>query len=398
METKLFGPQMLVNPYPIYQQLRVAHPVFYANELGAWIVTSYDAVNSALRNPQFSSDRYPRVRKRLAERGIENLVDDRVRSMLHMDPPDHTRLRALVSKAFTPGIVQSMEAHIQSVVDQLLGSVRGLSHMDVIEHLAYPLPVIVIAEMLGVPVQDRDRFRTWSNEMSILASGNVAVLPEPVLRRAAAARQELTDYFRSIIARRGYEGAENLLSALVRAEEEGGRLTEDELYSTVVLLLVAGNETTTNLIGNGVLALLRHPDQMRRVWEDPGFVGSAVEEMLRYDGPVQLTTRLAKTDLELYGSHIKQGDFVYLFLGAANRDPAQFPEPDSFDVTRTDNKHIAFGAGPHFCLGAPLARLEAQIAIRALRNHCPNLKLSVDEVEYRNNFNLRGLKSLPVSF
>jgi cytochrome P450 len=260
--------------------------------------------------------------------------------------------------------------------------------------------VIVIAEMLGVPVQDRDRFRTWSNETSVLASGNVAVLPEAILRRAAAARQELGDYFRSIIARREHEGAENLLSALVRAEEEGGRLTEDELYSTVVLLLVAGNETTTNLIGNGVLALLRNPDQMRRVWEDlsPGLVGSAVEEMLRYDGPVQLTTRLAKTDLELYGSHIKQGDFVYLFLGAANRDPAQFPEPDRFDVTRTDNKHIAFGAGHHFCLGAPLARLEAQIAIRALRNYCPNLKLSVDEVEFRNNFNLRGLKSLPVSF
>ena len=395
---KLFGPDMLADPYPVYHRLRAAHPVFRVDELDAWVVTSYEAVNAALRNPQFSSDRFPRVKKRLAARGLDGLIDDRTRSMIHMDPPDHTRLRGLVNKAFTPRVVEAMEPRIQSLVEELLDTVQGRGRMDVIGDLAYPLPVMVIADMLGVPAADHGRFKRWSDEMSIIVSGDLAALSEPVLRRVMAARGELAEYFRSVAARRRHEPADDLLSALVRAEEEGGRLTEDELYSTVVLLLVAGNETTTNLIGNGLLALLRHPDQLRRVWDDPALVGPAVEEMLRYDGPVQLTTRLAKVDLEVHGTKIKQGEWVFLLLGAANRDPAQFHEPDRLDVTRTDNKHIAFGAGAHFCLGAPLARLEAQVALRTLRRCCPNLRLSGENPEYRNNFNLRGLKALPVVF
>jgi len=270
--------------------------------------------------------------------------------------------------------------------------------MEVISDLAYPLPVMVIAEMLGIPPEDRDRFKKWSDDMSMLLGGDPAALPEEVVRGAIASREELVDYFRTIAAKRREQPGNDLFSALLQAEEEGGRLTEDELYSTVVLLLVAGNETTTNLIGNGLLALLRAPDQLQRVWEDPMLVPATVEEMLRYDGPVQLTTRLAKIDMEIHGTTIKQGEWLYLVIGAANRDPAQFPDPDRFDVSRVDNKHVAFGAGAHFCLGAPLARLEAQVTLRTLRRRCPNLRLEAEKPVFRSNFNLRGLKDLPVAF
>jgi cytochrome P450 len=256
----------------------------------------------------------------------------------------------------------------------------------------------VIAELLGISQKDRDLFKRWSDELSVALNGNFGSLTEPVLHRILAAREELVDYFKAIVARRRREPGTDLLSALVRAEEAGGRLGEDELYSTVVLLLVAGSETTTNLIGNGLLALLRHPDQMQRLWKDPALVQSAVEEMLRYDSPVQLTTRMAKVDLELHRTRIGQGEWLYLMIGAANRDPAQFPDPDQFNVARTDNKHIAFGAGGHFCLGAPLARLEAQVVFRTLRRRYPNLKLTEEKPEYRDNFNLRGLKTLAVAF
>ena len=398
VELSLFGPEMLADPYPIYHRLRRAHPVSRVPALDAWIVTSYEAVNASLRNPQLSSDRFPRTRKRLAAKGLDTLIDDRMRSMIHMDPPDHTRLRGLVNKAFTPRAVEAMEGHIQHIVDDLLDAVQTQGRMDVIADLAYPLPVTVIAEMLGVPTEDRHRFKRWSDDLSSVLAGDVASLPEPLLRRAMESRQELVDYFRAIAAHRRNEPGSDLLSALLRAEEESGRLTEDELYSTVVLLLVAGNETTTNLIGNGLLALLHHPDQLRRVWNDPALIPTTIEEMVRYDSPVQFTTRLARVDLEIHGTKIRKGEWLYLVLGAANRDPAQFPEPDRFDVGREDNKHIAFGAGAHFCLGAPLARLEARVILRTLRQRCPKLRLGAESPAYRNNFNLRGLQALNVDF
>ena len=395
---QLFGPEMLADPYPFYRRLRETHPVFRSGELDAWIVTSYEAVNGALRNPQFSSDRFPRLRQRLASKGLDSLAQDRVRSMIHMDPPDHTRLRSLVNKAFTPKTVESMASHVQDIVNDLLDAVKSYGRMNVIEDFAYPLPVTVIAEMLGVPAADRARFKHWSDEVSVVLGGDVAALSETLLRRATTAREELADYFREIVRQRRTNPGTDLISALTQAEVEGGKLSEDELYSTVVLLLVAGNETTTNLIGNGMLALMRHPDEMEKVWDSPSLVPAAVEEMLRFDSPVQLTTRMARTDLEIQGTKIPKGDWLYLVIGAANRDPSQFSAPDRFDVSRTDNKHIAFGAGAHFCLGAPLARLEAQIAVRALREHFPELRLGKEPIEYRNNFNLRGLKSLSVDF
>ncbi len=397
--SKLFGPEMVPDPYPVYHRLRAAHPVFWVTHLDAWVVTSYEAVSAGLRNPQLSSDRFGRIKQRLAAKGLDVLVDERVVSMLHKDPPDHSRLRGLVNKAFTPRAVEAMEGHIQGIVDGLLDAVKSRGGMDVIEDLAYPLPVTVIAEMLGVPTEDRDRFKKWSDEISVVLGGDVTVLPEAVLRRVLEARNELADYFRVVVAQRREKPGLDLLTALVQAEEDGGRLTEDELYSTAILLLIAGNETTTNLIGNGLLALLRHPDQMRRVWDDASLVPSAVEEILRYDSPVQLTSRLAKVDLEMHGTKISRGQWVYLLLAAANRDPAQFSDPDRFDVGRAENKHIAFGAGPHFCMGAPLARLEAQVVLHTLRRRFPaGLRLGTENPEYRNNFNLRGLKSLSVVF
>lgn len=395
----LFGPEMLADPYPIYHRLRAATPVAWIQQLDAWVVTSYEAVSSAFRNPNLSSERFRRVRQRLAARGFDVLLDERAKSMNFMDHPDHTRLRGLVSKAFTPRVVNEMEGHIRSIIDRLLDRVAGRGRMDAIQDLAYPLPVTVIAEMLGIPTEDLDRFKRWSDEISAGLSGDVAALPDAVLRSVLEARNELAEYFRAAVVRRRQAPGRDLLTALVQAEDDGGKLTEDELLSTAVLLLVAGNETTTNLIGNGLLAFLRHLDQMRRVWDDPSLVPSAVEEMLRFEGPVQFATRLAKVDLDMNGVAIRQGQAVYLVLAAANRDPGQFPDPDRFDVGRTENRHVAFGAGPHFCLGAPLARLEAQLTLHALRQRFPNgLRLGAENPEFRNNFNLRGLTALEVIY
>ena len=394
---KLFGPDMLANPYPVYCRLREASPVCHVPELDAWVVTSYEAVSAGLRNPQLSSDRFPRVRQRLAAKGLDVLATDRVRSMIHMDPPDHTRLRGLVNKAFTPKTVGALEGHIEGIVGELLDAAPS-GRTDLIRQLAYPLPVIVIAEMLGVPAADREKFKHWSDEISIVLAGDLTAIPEATFRRAAAAREELAEYLSVCVADRRRNPSHDLLTTLVQAEEGGGKLTEDELYSTAVLLLIAGNETTTNLIGNGLLALLGSPDQFRLVWDDASRIPATVEEMLRYDGPVQLTSRIATADIDTPGGCIRKGSSVYLVLGAANRDPAQFPDPDRFDITRTDNKHLAFGAGPHFCLAAPLARLEAAVAVRTLRTRYPGLRLVSGIPEYWNNFNLRGLKALPVEY
>ena len=391
----LFGSEMLADPYTIYHRLREKHPVIRVPQIDAWVVTSYDAVATGLRSPMFSSDRYPRVRQRLAEKGLDHLATDRVRSLIHRDPPDHTRLRGLVNKAFTPKTVAALEGRIQTIVDELLDDVVG-GGMDIVQSLAYPLPVIVIAEMLGIPAEDRGRFKTWSDEISIVFGGDLAAIPEAMIRQAAKAREELVTYLVDAVSKRRATPRDDLLTAMIRAEEDGGRMSEDELYSTAVLLLIAGNETTTNLIGNGLYALLKHPDQHARVWADPSLIPNAIEEMLRYDSPVQLTSRLAKSNMEIEGTKIPAGDWVFFILGSANRDPAQFPDPDRFDLDRTNTKHVSFGAGSHFCLGAPLARLEALVAFRSLGKRFPKLQLDAEKPEYRNNFNLRGLKSLKV--
>jgi pimeloyl-[acyl-carrier protein] synthase len=386
-------PEFIADPYPIYHALRAEDPV-HLSPLGFWVLTRYEDVVATLRDPRFAKEAlaaFVAARFGVAMPGVGL-------SMLDRDPPDHTRLRGLVSKAFTPRVVEGLRPHIQEIVDDLLDRVEGAGAMDLIEDFAYPLPVIVICEMLGVPVADRERFKGWGLD---IARGLDAIwLPaeSEVARQSMASRHALTGYFRELIAERRAAPRADLLSALIAAEETGDRLSEEELLATCILLLVAGHETTVNLIGNGTLALLRHPAELRRLREDPGLVAGAVEELLRYDGPVQRTARIPSEDVVIGGRAIGKGELVMPFIGAADRDPAQFREPDRLDITRADNRHIAFGWGIHFCLGAPLARLEGQIAFQTLFPRLPKLALATDRPPYRQSLTLRGLSALPVSF
>jgi cytochrome P450 len=315
--------------------------------------------------------------------------------MLLMNPPDHTRLRTLVTKAFTPRVVESLRPRIQEVVDQLLVAVQEAGAMDVIADLAYPLPVIVIAGMLGVPAEDRESFKGWSRDLA--RTLDPIITPE-VLTAGDEATVAFIDYFRALVAKRRKDPQDDLLSGLIAAEEQGDRLSEDELLATAVLLFGAGHETTMNLIGNGLLALLRNPHQFEKLRDDPSLAPSAVEEFLRYDGPVQMTARTALEDVEINGRTIAKGQQAVILLGAANRDPAQFADPDRLDLTRRDNRTLAFSHGIHYCLGAPLARVEAQIAINTLLRRLPALRLQTEELEWRETVTLRGLKALPAVF
>ena len=387
-------PEFLADPYPMYHRLRAEDPVHHS-PLGFWVLTRYEDVVSVLRDPNFAKEAIAAfVAQRL---GVDATVGVGI-SMLDRDPPDHTRLRSLVSKAFTPRVVEGLRPRIQQIVDELLDRAEDHRSMDLIEEFAYPIPVIVICEMLGVPVEDHERFRGWSLDLARGLDATMLAPGSDVAQRAAAARRGLSDYFRELIAARRDSPRGDLLTALITAEEAGDKLSEHELLATCILLLVAGHETTVNLLGNGTLALLRHPDQLRLLRENPGMIGSAIEELLRYDGPVQRTARVPSAAAIIDGHKIEAGEMVMPFIGAADRDPAQFPDPDRLDLKRTDNRHIAFGWGIHFCLGAPLARLEGQIAINTMLRRFPKLALATDRPEYRQSLTLRGLKSLPVAF
>jgi len=387
-------PEFLADPYPTYHRLRIEDPV-HQSPLGFWVLTRYEDVVAALRDPRLAKEA---IAAFVAARFGVDVPPGIGLSMLDRDPPDHTRLRSLVSKAFTPRVVEGLRPHIQEIVDGLLARVEAAGSMDLIEEFAYPLPVIVICEMLGVPVEDHERFKGWSLD---IARGLDAIMLPPdseVARSSMTSRRALANYFRELIAKRRASPRGDLLSALIAAEEAGDKLSEDELLSTCVLLLIAGHETTVNLIGNGTLALLRNPGELQRLRENPGLIGTAVEELLRYDGPVQRTARIPSSEVTIGGRTIAQGEMVMPFIGAADRDPAQFPDPDRLDITRADNRHIAFGWGIHFCLGAPLARVEGQIAINTLVQRLPKLALATDRPEHRESLTLRGLKSLPVTF
>ena len=387
-------PEFHSNPYPFYRALREEDPV-HLSPLGFWVCTRYDDAVMILRDPRFGREGMAKLME--ARLGLTQDTS-RARDMLFQDPPDHTRLRALVSRAFTPRVVEVMRPHIQEIVDGLLDRVDGARAMDVIEDLAYPLPVTVICEMLGVPAADQDIFKTWSTD--IARSLDAAILPadSDAIPRGRDARLGLADYFRSLIATRRKDPKPDLLSALIAAEEAGNKLSEGELVSTCMLLLIAGHETTVNLIGNGLLALLQHPDQLRALRDDPELIQTGVEELLRFDGPVQRTGRMTTAEVEIGDKRIPRDSVVVSVIGAANRDPKQFADPDRLDVSRKDNRHIAFGFGIHFCLGAPLARLEGQIALGTLLRRMPKLALVSDVPEWRESSTLRGLKSLPVTF
>lgn len=317
-------------------------------------------------------------------------IEDPHRSMLHHDPPDHTRLRSLVSKAFTPRAVRELHPRVQRIVNELLDDLDGKERFDLIESFAFPMPVTVIAEMLGVPAQDMDRFKHWSNDVSLTIEPS---LSDEQIRRVERASEQLYNYFEGIIEERRREPQNDMVTALLNAEDEGDKLTHEELLGTLVLLLVAGNETTRNLIGNGMRALLKNPDQLQRLRDNPDLLDSAINELLRYDSPVQLDGRLVHNDVEVAGHRIRAGQRVLCAIGAANRDPDVFTEPDKLDIGRDERSHIAFGRGIHHCLGAPLAMLEARAAFSTLLDRFSSIRL-VSEPAYREQVVLRGVEEL----
>jgi cytochrome P450 len=395
LEFNPFSPEFQADPYPVYRWLRAEDPVHYVELpglelMGLWLLTRHADVTAVLRDERFSA------RKQLMS-VVESSVAVRplTSSMLVVDPPDHTRMRMLVTKAFTPRVIEGLRPRIQELVDAALDRVAADGEMDVIRDLAYPLPVTVIAELLGVPAADHERFKQWSDDVAVLADGTLVLAG---LAHAEESMVALETYLSAVFAERRIRPQGDLISALVAAREQEQVLSEAELFATCVLLLVAGNETTTNLIGNGMLALLRNRDQLALLGREPGLIRPAIEELLRYDSPVQLTSRTPTVDVEIGGKVIRAGQEVDLVLGAANRDPAAFVEPDRLDITRADNRHVSFGQGIHFCLGAPLARLEGQIAIQTLVRRFPGLRLATDVPEWRPGLVLHGLKSLPVVF
>ena len=380
--------QFRENPYPLYQFLLASAPVQWNHTLGAWTLARYADVVASLTDARFSADRTRQDLPELAE------SYQFVKSMLVSDPPDHTRLRALVQKAFTPRMVEQLRPRIIAIVGELLDRIAQRDGaFDVIADFAHPLPVVVIAELLGVPAEDRVRFSEWS---AVLAASLDPLVSEDLANRVPGARDAVDAYLRGIIAERRKQPRSDLISALVAAEERGDVLSEPELVVMCRLLLIAGHETTVNLIGNGTNALLRHPDQFAKLREDPGLITSAIEELLRYDSPVQMTGRIATEPVQFDGHTVQPGEWILPLLGAANHDPAQFADPERLDLTRNPNAHVAFGRGIHFCLGAPLARLEGQVAIGALVRRFPSLALAGEPVR-RKQITLRGLQSLPVT-
>jgi len=355
------------------------------------VATRYADVDAILRDQKrFSNDPRQRQRTRAARTTVDNPGGQ---SMLFVDPPEHTRLRALVNKAFTPQAIAALTPRIQAIVQELLDQIPEPSHFDLIDTLAYPLPVIVMAELLGIPPQDRVQFKYWSDRRARVLEPTIT---PPEIQEANRAAYELDEYFRGVIKARRLEPRDDLISTLVATEEAGDTLTQDELLVMLRLLLIAGNETTTNLIGNGMLALLRHPDQLQKLREHPDLMDTAVEEMLRYDTAVQLDFRTALEDVEIGGQRITKGQGIMLLLGAANHDPEVFHAPEQFDITRREANHLSFGRGVHHCLGAPLARTEARLAFTGLLERFSTIHLLTEHPPFKDNVVLRGLQSLPI--
>jgi cytochrome P450 len=400
---RLFGPGFYENPYPTYHALRTAAPAFWDADINSWVLTRYADVAAALADPRLLRGSTPEqddaFAAELSARGEEELAPlHRLlgQMMLFSDPPKHTRLRALAHKAFTPRVVEALRPRIQAVVDDALDAVQPSGRMEVIADLAGPLPEIIIGELLGLPPEDRAHFTRWSGAIIAFAARTDDV-DEPA-RRALASMNEALSYFRERAAQLRDHPRDELLSALVAAEEQGDRLSTEELLANAILLLMNGHETTTDMIGNGLLALLHHPDQMRRLRDDPALIADAVEEMLRYDASVQLRGLGVGEDFVLGGQQIRAGQSVMLALGGANRDPEQFVDPDRFDITRPERRHLSLGQGIHFCIGAALARAEIRIAIGTVLRRMPDLRLATEALEWRTGSIFRGVTALPVAF
>jgi cytochrome P450 len=394
----LLDPAVLADPYPLFRRLREQDPVHWDPFLHAWIVTRYPDVVTVLH--KFSADRTP-TPEQLTAMGCASLnpiARVMVQQMLFMDAPAHTRLRSLAATAFSPSRVEVLRLHIQEIADRLLDNIlsSGRAEMDLISEFAEPLPAIVTAEMLGVPTADHIQLKNWSADFAEML-GNFQHNPDRA-PRVLRSVEGMTVYFRNAIRRQETHPAEGLIYSLMTAELDGGRLTEEEVIANCIVTMVGGQETTTNLIGNGLVSLLRNPDQMHKLIADMSLIPSAVEELLRYESPSQHTARLAPDDVMLGGKLIRKRQAVIAVMAAANRDPERFPEPDTLDIERKDNRHVAFGWASHFCFGAPLARMEGQIAFATLLQRLPEIRLAKTNLEWRENLGLRGLKSLPIHF
>ncbi len=386
------------NPYPSFARFRTEAPVFWSEKGKYWIVSKYADIQNILRDLHYekglqNANSLNPIVKMLPP--VKEAIKSRSTWMLNQNPPDHTRLRSLVNRAFTPTMVNSMRGHIEDIANRLLDDVAQKGEMDIVQDFAFPLPVTVIAEMLGVPAEDRNIIKGFSQG---LTNGLEPGFDLGRITRANKAVQEFEDYLRPLVEERRKNGKNDLISALVAAEEQGDKLSMEELLGNCVLIMVAGHETTVNLIGNGVLALLNNPVQLQLLKDQPELCVTAVNEFLRYESPVQTVKRLAAQDLELHGEKIGRGDTLLLLLGSANRDPEHYENADHLDITRADNKHLAFGTGIHHCLGSSLAEVEGQIAIGTLLKRFPNLKMKSQKVEFKFPFALRGPKELLVTF
>ncbi len=391
----LLDPEVLANPYPLYRRLRDESPVHWDPYLHAWVVTRYSDVVDVLH--RFRAARTP-APDRLAALGMDELTPIAavmVRQMLFLDPPEHGRVRRLAAVAFTPRRVAHLREHIRQIAEALVDGLAGRGRFDVMAELANPLPAIVTAEMLGVPTADHELLKSWSQDFAEML-GNFQHNPGRT-KKVLASVEEMVAYFRAALIRDATAPTEGLINALATAEVEGDRLSEEEIVANVIVTMVGGQETTTNLIGNGLLTLLRQPDQLERLRSDPALMPTAVEELLRYESPSQHTARLAPAGTLLGGKEIADGDAVIAVMGAGNRDPERFSDPDRLDLGREDNRHLAFGWASHFCFGAPLARIEGQIAFETLLARFPELSLAPDQaIRWRPNLGLRGLTELHV--
>lgn len=425
----LLRPEHRANPYPFYKQLRDQDPVYWDEEMGFWVLSRHADIAALYYDERFSRaqglmrgfQRLPAGEQSVAKPVYHSFS----KTMFYSDPPYHTHLRGLMNNAFSPRRVEQMRPHIQRIVDGLLDVVEAKGQMDAIQDLAYPLPVMVIAQLLGLPSGDRERFKHWSDDLFAIL-GTVRQSPR-LMERAAQSLAEMTEYVTALSGRRREHPQDDLLSALLSVTEEDEQLscphpangnqaepqsagqlqrdrhattqlTQEELVANINILLSTGHETTTNLIGNGLLAVVQNPDQLQILRNQPALLHSAIEEMLRYDNPVQITYRSAKADVQIGGKNIREGDLVNTILGSANRDSQRFSEPDRFDIARNDGRHLSFGLGIHFCIGASLVRLEAEIVFSTLLRRFPNLKLATENLEWQEHPVFRGVKSLPIYF
>lgn len=395
-ETTLRTPEHRADPHPLYHRMREQAPVLHVPEWDEFILTRYADCEAVLRDARFSSNpKHRRLEVPVEMQDVRTQMSEADTSvLLFLDPPDHTRIRGLVSRAFTPKRVEEMRSRVRTLVDEILDEGEAKGEFDVVLDLGYLVPVTVICQMLGVPERDRHLFHEWSSAATRLLD---SVIPQDEMMQALGGAMSIVNYLNEVIEDRRARPGDDLLSALIQAEEEGDKLSESELRAITLLLFVAGHETTMNLIGNGAYALLQNRDQLRRLHDEPSLIGSAVEELLRFDGPVHLTGRTATDDIEVNGFTVERGMQVVTLLAAANRDPERYPQPDRLDLGRADNHHLTFSHGMHYCLGASLARVEGQEAIGALARRFPDMELITTEVRYRDHFVLRGIEELRVS-